>query len=66
MPRTRNISVRVPQAELVAQTPEHHEGDDIGWILGPVQQAATTLIELLLAGAAAEPAIALDGSPTPL
>src|SRR5688500_11022322 len=48
-----------PQGELVAQAPEHHERDDVAGILGPVQPAAGTFIELLAAGAAAEAAIAL-------
>ena len=28
---------QITQAQLVAQTPEHHEGDDVGRILRPVQ-----------------------------
>src|SRR4051812_10464148 len=42
--------------------PEHHEHDDIGRILGPVQHAAAAFIELLAARTAAEPAIALGGA----
>src|ERR1700733_15387360 len=42
------------QAELVAQTTGHHEGDDVGPILGPVQQAGAAVVKLLAAGAAAE------------
>src|SRR5205085_10646326 len=53
---------QIAQAQLVAQAPEHHERDDIGWILGPVQHAAAALVELLAARAAAEPAIALGGA----
>src|SRR4051794_18178840 len=53
---------QIPQGQLVAQAPEPHEGDDIGRILGPVQQGAGALIELLAARAAAEPAIALGGA----
>src|SRR4051812_46639733 len=40
---------QIAQAQLVTQPPEHHEGDDIGRVLGPVQDAATALIELLAA-----------------
>jgi len=36
---------QVAQAQFVAQTPEHHEGDDIGGVLRPVQQGAVALIE---------------------
>src|SRR3954447_714085 len=53
---------QVAQAQFVAQAPEHHEGDDIGGVLGPVQQGARALIELLTARAAAEPTIALGGA----
>jgi hypothetical protein len=53
---------QVPQAQFVAQAPEHHERDDIGRILGPVQQSVGALIELLAARAAAEAAIALGGA----
>ena len=53
---------QIAQAQLVAQAPEHHEGDDIGGILGPVQQGAGALVELLATGPAAEPAIALGGA----
>src|SRR3954454_20738397 len=59
-PRTRNISGRsVAQAQLVAQAPEHDEGDDVGRVLGPVQHRAGALVELPAAPAAAEPAIVL-------
>src|SRR3954470_2991409 len=40
----------------------YYERDDIGGILGPVQQRAGALVELLTARAAAEPAIALGGA----
>src|SRR5215210_1250340 len=53
---------QIAQAQLVAQTPEHHEGDDVGRVLRPVQHAAAALVELLAARAAAEPAIALGGA----
>src|SRR5580700_5866824 len=57
---------QVSQAEFVAQTPEYHEGDDVGRILGPVQQAGAAFVELFAAGAATEAAIALDGALRPL
>ena len=40
---------QVAQGELVAKPPEHHERDDVARILGPVQQAAAALVELLAA-----------------
>src|SRR4051812_27265186 len=57
---------QVTQAQLVAQAPEHHEGDDIGRVLRAVQHTAAALVELLAACAAAEPAIALGGVLGPL
>lgn len=42
----------VRQAELVSQTPEHHEGDGVGRILGPVQQAGGAFVGLFATGAA--------------
>src|SRR3954469_20062761 len=54
------------QAQLVTQAPEHHEGDDIGGILGPVQQGAGALIELLAARTTTEPAVTLGGAVGPL
>src|SRR3954471_9985044 len=62
MPRTANISGRSRRLSLVAQAPEHHEGDDIGRVLGPVQQGVGALVELLATCTAAEPAIALGGA----
>jgi hypothetical protein len=50
---------QIPQAQFVAQSPEHHEGDDVTRVLRPVQQAGATLVELLRAAQSAEPAIAL-------
>src|SRR6185437_6126243 len=47
---------QIPQARLVAQAPEHHEGDDVGGELCPVQGPTAALIELLTAAAAEEPA----------
>src|SRR3954471_2722327 len=57
---------QVPQGELVAQPPEHHEGDDVARVLGPVQQAAGALVELLAARPAAEAAVALGRALGPL
>src|SRR5215204_1818080 len=53
---------QVAQAQFVAQAPEHHERDDVGRILRPVQQSVGALVELLAARTAAEPAIALGGA----
>src|SRR4051812_40645936 len=53
---------QIAQAQFVAQTPEHHEGDDIRRVLGPVQQRVGALVKLLATGPAAEPAIALGGA----
>ncbi len=50
---------QISQAELVAEPPEHHKSDDIARVLRPVQQAGAPLLELLRAGQAAEPPIAL-------
>jgi hypothetical protein len=49
---------QVAQGQAVAQVPEHHERDAIGRVLGPVQQAGASLVELLAAIPAAEPMIA--------
>ena len=57
---------QVSQAEFVAQTPKHHEGDDVGRISGQVRQAAAAFVELFAASAAAEAAIALRGALRPL
>src|SRR5215218_7504740 len=53
---------QVAEAQLVAQAPEHHERNDVGGVLRPVQHTAAALIELLATGTAAEPAIALGGA----
>src|ERR1700741_4032034 len=37
---------KIAQGKLIAQAPEHHEGDDVAGILRPVQNAATPLVEL--------------------
>src|ERR1700722_3431487 len=49
---------QIAKAQLAAEAPEDHEGDDVGGILGPVQDVATSFIELFGAVAAAEPPIA--------
>jgi hypothetical protein len=56
----------VPQREPVAQPPQHHERDDVGRVLRPVQQAGAALVGLLAALPAAEPAVALGGAVRPL
>src|SRR3954453_9047840 len=65
MPRTANISGRSRRLSLYRRrqstTRAMTSGDDIGRILGPVQQGAGALVELLATGAAAVPAIALGG-----
>src|SRR6186713_1827318 len=57
---------QVAQGQPVAQTPEHHERDDVARVLGPVQHAGAAFVELLAAFAAAEPAIALGRVLRPL
>ena len=56
----------VAQRQAVAQAPQHHEGDDVGRVLRPVEHPGAALVELLGAGAAAEPAVALGGALRPL
>ena len=53
---------QIAQAEFVAQPPEHHERDDVGGVLRPVQQALTALIELFAAVATAYWLRVFDGS----
>src|SRR3954465_2805046 len=67
MPRTANISGRSRRLSLYRRrqstTRAMTSGDDIGRILvGPFQQGAGALIELLAARTAPEPAIALGGA----
>ena len=50
---------QVAQGQPIAQTPEHHESDDVARVLGPVQHPCAAFVELLAAFPAAEPAIAL-------
>src|SRR5271167_2879574 len=57
---------QITQGKLVAQAPEHNEGDDVAGVLRSVQDAGTPLVELLAAGAASEPAVTLDGALGPL
>jgi hypothetical protein len=56
---------QITQGKLIAQAPEHHEGDDIAGVLCAVQRASTPLVELLAASAAAEPAVTLSGALAP-
>ena len=57
---------KVAQGEAVAQPPEHHEGDDVGRVLRPVEHPGAALVELAAAVTAAEPAVALGGALRPL
>ena len=50
---------QIPQAQLVPQPPEHHECDDIARILRTVEHTDAALVELLAAGPAPVPAVAL-------
>jgi hypothetical protein len=50
----------IAQAEPVPQAPQHHDGDDVGWVVGPVQRGAGALVGLLAAGPAGN-----GGSPAP-
>jgi hypothetical protein len=50
---------QIPQAQLVTQPPEHHECDDIARILRTVEHTGAALVELLAAGPAPVPAVAL-------
>ena len=52
----------VTQAEFAAEPPEHQDGNDLGGVPGPVQQAVPAFVPLFAAGAAAKPAIALGGA----
>src|SRR4051812_31630079 len=53
---------QVAQGQAVAQPPQHYECNDVGGILGVVQQPTAALVVLLAAAPAAEPAIALGGA----
>src|SRR3954463_5884563 len=50
----------------VAQAPEHHERDDVGGILRPVQHRAGAFVELLAAGPAAKAPVTMGGALGPL
>ena len=56
---------QIAQGKLAAQAPEHHEGDDVAGVLRPIQNAGTSLVELLAAGTAAEPTVTLSGALAP-
>jgi hypothetical protein len=56
---------QITQGKLIAQAPEHHEGDDVAGVLRSVQDAGTPLVELLAAGATAEPAVTPGGPLAP-
>src|SRR5271155_3330326 len=57
---------QVTQGQPIAQTPEHHEGDDVARVLGPVQHPGAALVELLTAFTTAEPAVTLGRALRPL
>src|SRR3954451_17869616 len=57
---------QVAQGQAVAQPPQHYKGNDVGGILGVVQNATAALVVLLAAAPAAEPAIALGDALRPL
>src|SRR6186713_2917357 len=57
---------QVAQGQSVAQTPEHHESDDVARVLGPVQHPGTAFVELLAAIPAAEPPVSLGRALRPL
>jgi hypothetical protein len=56
---------QITQGKLIAQAPEHHEGDDVAGVLCPVQRAGTPLVELLAARATAELPVTLNGALAP-
>jgi hypothetical protein len=57
---TKAYLQQIAQAELVTQPPEHHQGDDVGRVLRPVQHGLGLLVELLVAGVTAEAAVTLS------
>jgi len=57
---------QITQAGFVAEPPEHHERDDVGGILGAVQNAAAAFIELFGAVTAAKTPVTLGGTFRPL
>jgi hypothetical protein len=40
----------ITQGKLIAQAPEHHEGDNVAGVLRPVQGGGTPIVGLLAAG----------------
>jgi hypothetical protein len=65
-PAQRHDLAQVAQGQPVAQPAEHHEGNDVARQRGPVQHAATALVELPAAVPAAEAAIAARRHLSPL
>jgi len=57
---------KIPQAQFVTQSPEHHERDDVGWIVGAVQNTTAPLVELLAARAATKAPVTPGGAFRPL
>jgi hypothetical protein len=57
---------QIAQAQLVTQSPEDNECDDIGWILGAVQRPTNSFVELLATITATEPPVTLRGAIRPL
>jgi len=60
-PRSRRISLQIPQCQPVAQAAEPHEGDDVAWQASPVQHPTAAFVEQLAAAPAAKPAMAPGG-----
>ena len=50
---------QITKAQLVVQSPEHHERDDVARLLSPIQPAATALVKLLATRAALNPSVSL-------
>ena len=50
---------QIAKAQLVVQSPEHHERDDVARLLSPIQPAATALVKLLATRAALNPSVSL-------
>ena len=57
---------QVTEHQPVVPQADHHEGDDVAGLAGPVQHASTALVELPPAGPAPEPPIALRRDLGPL
>ena len=51
---------QIAQTQLVSESPEDHERDDVGWVLSAVQDSAAALIKLLSANAAPEVPVTLS------